>query len=91
MSTEQATQDQVDTKQPTGCKCLESIKANLEKYHGHAVELCLKPTMIIDPEATEYEMGADIPPLYYTHREGKKQKMRHVVFNFCPFCGRPKS
>ena len=74
--------------EPNGCKCIEIIKANLEKHHGHAVELELKPMILVDDEATDYSFTQGLPPLYYTHKDGKKKKRSHVIFNFCPFCGR---
>lgn len=72
-----------------GCKCLKTVEEKLTAHHGEgsAVELELKATIIMDPEAENYEMGAGLPPLYYTYKSGKKRKRSYVTFNFCPFCG----
>lgn len=72
------------------CKCLETIREKLTKHHGDgsAVELELKATIIMDPEAENYDMGAALAPLYYTYKAGKKRKRAYVTFNFCPFCGK---
>lgn len=74
-----------DTTEP--CKCLERIKGNLEKHHGTEVDLELKATVLIEPDAENYAMGAALPPLYYNFMVGKKRKRSHVMFKFCPFCG----
>lgn len=75
------------------CTCLDKIRVNLEKVHGEGsrVEFELKPAILIDPKATEFGIGQGLPPLYYTYGPGKKRKRSHVVFNFCPFCGKSES
>jgi hypothetical protein len=72
------------------CNCLKTIEEKLTKHHGEgsAVEFELVPTMIMDPDAENYEMGAALAPLYYTYKPPKgKRKRSYVTFNFCPFCG----
>lgn len=72
------------------CRCLEIVREKLEKHHGEGsdVELELKATIIMDPEAENYGFGAALPPLYYTYKAGKKRKKSYVTYSFCPFCGR---
>lgn len=76
----------------SACNCLEILRSRLEAQHGEGsnVELELVSVMLTDPKAEEWEMSAALPPLYYTYRVGKKRRKTHVVFNFCPFCGRPQ-
>lgn len=79
-----------ENKQKEPCNCLKKIEENLTKHHGDgsAVELELKATIIMDPDAENYDMGAALAPLYYTYKPSKgKRRRAYVTFNFCPFCG----
>lgn len=71
------------------CNCLETIRQKLTASHGEKsdVELDLKATIRVQPDVEEYEIGASLPPLYYSYKDGKKRKKSFVTFNFCPFCG----
>lgn len=78
-----------DTNPQTGerCDCLKSLRENLTKFHGSDsdVQLDLKTTI----NMKTMEMGASLPPLYYSYKKGKKRVKTYLMFNFCPFCRKP--
>lgn len=68
------------------CKCIDKIRDKLKAHHKSEVDLELKMFVSMP----DMDMGADIPPLYYRYRDGKKWKKSYVHFTFCPFCGKKK-
>lgn len=68
------------------CKCLNTIRDNLEKHHGAGSDVELDLKTAIDVE--RLELSSAMPPLYYSYKAGKKRKTSYVKFNFCPFCGK---
>lgn len=77
------------SKETKPCNCLKTVEERLSKHHGEGsdVELEIKATIIMDPEAENYGMWQSLAPLYYTYKSGKKRKRSYVTFSFCPFCG----
>lgn len=67
-----------------GCGCIEKVRKKLEEYHKSEISLELKQTI----NTETLELGEALPPLYYSHRDGKKWKKSYVHFAFCPFCGK---
>ena len=66
--------------------CLEKLRAALTEHHGadSQVYLDLKTTV----NMRTGQMGAALPPLYYSFKVGKKCKKAHVKFPFCSLCGK---
>lgn len=75
------------TKRRHGCGCLEKVKQKLIEHHGKDSQVELELKMSIDMET--FEQIPAIPPLYYSYLDKKKRKKSHVVFIYCPFCGKP--
>lgn len=63
--------------------CLAKVRAALEKEYG-PVELELAPTVVPETGKT----SAELNPLWFRYRDGKKKKRSYVSFNYCPFCGK---
>lgn len=68
-------------------ECLRKIRTVLQEHHKTDVELELVPWVDLESGKT----GTDLPPLYYTYREGKKKKRANLHFKYCPFCGKEDS
>jgi len=87
METETTDKQQETTTK--GCDCLKVIREKLAEFRKCAPEgihLGLKMSFCMDTGKSE----SVLPPLEYSYPNGKKRSKGYVVFNFCPFCGKPR-
>jgi hypothetical protein len=75
---------------PEDCGCVGRVKEALSKQHGDSVEMLVKWSLDLRPDAKDAKLKANFPPIEYTYRSGKKLVRKYIVHNFCPICGKKK-